>query len=109
MKILKGLNKKILNLLDKPVFLELAGEKEARIKDIVAFSLAGQRQTSSAVRALQIAFKIRDSGDVLELEDADFKMVKDAVLQNKSLTNLLAAQTLEVLEKAVDKEKTKKG
>ncbi len=104
MKILKGLNKKILSLYGKPLRLTTESKEDARVKNIIALSLAVQKQTASAVRALQIAFKIRDSKDTLELEDADFLMVKNAVEQDKGLTNLLAAQVLEVLDKTLDKE-----
>lgn len=107
MKVIKNIDKKLVNLINKPLFLDDENKVEAKVCDIVASSLLQQKQSKDPVRSLKLAFKFKDSGELLELEDADFDLARASITENANLTNLIAGQVLEVLDAAEKKEGTK--
>ena len=107
MKTIKNIDKKLMNLIGKPLFLDDEGKIEAQVNDLVASSLLQQKQSKDPVRSLKLAFKFKDSAGLLELEDADFDLARASITENTNLTNLIAGQVLEVLDAAEKKEGTK--
>lgn len=95
-KILKGLLSPIKDF--DGVELKDSEDRIVTIKIIIANSIAGTK-SDDAVRAMKIALNIHNAGDEIELEDADFNLVKKAVKDNQNLVNANRAPVLEILDK----------
>jgi hypothetical protein len=93
-KVLSGLNKPLLDL-DKKPFVDPTNNK-LLIKSIIANCLA-KSSSEDPVRAMKIALDIHNSNDTLTLEDADFELIKKALLEDKLLNNIAKAAALEIL------------
>ena len=103
MKVIKNITANITNLLGKPMFVDEASQEEAKVNNFIASTLISQAQSADPVRALKLAIKLNDASDTLEIEDADYQMILEAVKSNKNYSNLVAGRILEILLAAESK------
>ena len=94
-KPIMGLNRKSLTELDGTVIVpgKLLGE------------VVGRGVSKDPIRAVKIAIEIYGAKGKVEIEDADFDMVKAIVTEDQMLYNVAKAALLEVLNSAEEKKK----
>ena len=93
MKTLIGLSKPVLNL-DGESLRE--GIKEITVGSIIANSLA-RGSSAEPVRAMDVALKIHNAEGDIELEDADFALIEQAVQEDRLINNMAKAAALVIL------------
>lgn len=101
MKTLKGLNTKPEILDDKPTpeLLKDIPTYRRLFKMVVGNSVASDK-TEQAVDMVQIAMKLRIDEDSIPLEDAQFKLLREKVVENNiKLTALFQGQMLMLMDK----------
>jgi len=104
MKTLAGLSKPVLNLDGEPLRQpdRVVGDKlvegeKITVGSIIANSLARGSSVDS-VRAMDVALKIHNAKGTIELEDADFALMEQAVKEDRTINNMAKAAALRVLE-----------
>lgn len=94
MKTLAGLAKALRGLDGEPLMDE--NERIIALGPILANSLA-RGQADEPARAMNLALKIfNHAEDMIELEDSDYDMVKEAVARDQLLNNMSKAACLEL-------------
>lgn len=95
MKKLTGLNEGILNL-DGQNLLDGDGKKVV-IKTIIANVLA-RGSSQEPARVMDLALKIYNAKDEIEIEDNDLTLIKEAIEKDQLMNNIAKAATLKVLK-----------
>jgi len=106
MKTLKGLNSKpeVLDDNPNPELSKDIPTYRRLFKMVVGNSVAADK-SEQAVDMVQIAMKLRIDEDSIPLEDAQFKILREKVIENQvKLTALFQGQLINLLD-AADKEK----
>lgn len=96
MKLIKNINVEILDLENKPIFVDNEKTKTGKVGDVLANCLITDR-TDDPVRSLKIALDIKNATDEISFEDADFEMLIATIKNNKNISNLVAGRVLETL------------
>jgi hypothetical protein len=86
-------NVPVTNLDGKPM---MDGKDQVKVSRLVANMLCAAKADKDAIRQLDMALKIYNSTDVLELDDEDVEIVKKTVRQSQA-TALVAGQILKLL------------
>jgi len=94
MKTLRGLDRPLLDLAGRPIIED--GSVPVQIGTLAANVIA-RAQSPDAIRAMDIAFRVYKCPKSLEIEDADYAVLEEAVKKDVPLTNLARAQILHVL------------
>lgn len=76
------------------------------LNKIIANTLDSSKPLRDAIRQRNVAMAIWSADGAINLEDADFEMVK-SVLQNSGLTTAVRAQAEEAIKAAVEVKKEK--
>lgn len=100
MKTLKGLNSKPETLDENPTSELMKDIPTYRrlFKMVVGNSMATEK-TEQAVDMVQIAMKLRIEDDSIPLEDAQFKLLREKVIDNQiRLTALFQGQMISLLD-----------
>ncbi len=106
-KLLKGLNETLKDFDGNE--LKDADNLPITIKTLIKNSIASTKADDS-IRAMDLALKIHNANNQLEVEDADFNLIKKAVDDNPALVNSIKAPILKVLngvEEVIKKEDPK--
>jgi len=114
MKTLTGLSKPVLNPAGEPLRQpdRVVGDKvvegeKLTVGSVIA-SCLGRGSSGDPVRAMDVAIKIHNAKDNLELEDADFAEVLQAVKDDRTLNNMAKAAAQRMLDASQDAAKEKK-
>ena len=102
MKILKGLNNKPEILEENPT-AEMTKDVPTyrRLFKMVVGNSIAKEKTEEAVDMVQVAMKLRIDEDTIPLEDAQFKILREKVIDNDvKLTALFQGQMIILLDEA---------
>jgi len=97
LKKLNSLQNPVLGLDGKPILDEIGIQTTGRM----LANVISRAQSADPVRAMMLAMRIH-SEKAVDLEDADFTLVKEAVDKDQLLTNLGKAVLLNALNGAKD-------
>lgn len=99
-KTLFGLDKAITGLDGRPL-VEPDGAPVIP-RTLLANALARGQSHGQEARAMDVALRVYNAKDSIELEDADYVLLKQAVEQDQILNNLAKTAALAVLDALAD-------
>ena len=94
MKTIIGLDKPISGLDGKPL-TDLDG-KQTKVKEVIANSIA-RGASQNPMKAMEVAQKVYQSNNKLDLDDADVNLAKEAVEKDQIYNDMAKSGALAVL------------
>lgn len=82
------------------------GDKEVLLSESISNMLAMAKPEKDAIRQLDVALKIHNSKEAIELDDADITMIK-SVVEKSGLSTLIIGQIMKLLAGKESKESGK--
>ena len=89
-------NQPVLSLKNEPMIVD---KEPMNIKYIVANLLSTSKAEKSAIRQLDLALRIYNSEKEINIEDADYEIIKK-IIEKSGISTLISGRILKVMEGA---------